>query len=476
MRLLNITIAVLSIFMAASANAKSIYRDLRKIQDDKRVLINPDKGWYHHYYDNQLGKYLGKEVDIMAIPNMHHLFLRFAWCYLEPKEGEFKWNLIDDIVEKYYPKGVKVSLSITCNETGTKYATPEWVRNAGAKGRITKTKTGKEIFEPYGDDPVFLEKLNNLHKAIAERYDGKPYIVDMTIASLGNWGEGHYSATSHITVPFDILKTHVELYLRNYKKSRITIGDDWIGNNLSDADELIKMREFLKKNKVSYRDDSILVRWHSSVHNAHTNSFFRPQFFDDAYTHSPSTIELEHYGATLKSGAWKGKEGAENGADMLYKAIKRSRCTYMGYHGYADSYLKDNPETVKKYANLVGYWYFINFAYFNPENNVLHLEWENRGIAHAFNKYELYVKIKNKADTSEHIFHIKKADNIKWEPNQICTDKYSIPTSKLPAGDYEFFVMLKKETPESEARPIELAFKEEQRTPDGYYKLFDFTK
>ena len=246
MRLLNITIAVLSIFMAASANAKSIYRDLRKIQDDKRVLINPDKGWYHHYYDNQLGKYLGKEVDIMAIPNMHHLFLRFAWSYLEPKEGEFNWKLIDDIVDKYYPKGVKISLSITCNETGIMYATPEWVRNAGAKGRITKTKTGKEIFEPYGDDPVFLEKLNNLHKAIAERYDGKPYIVDMTIASLGNWGEGHYSATSHITVPFDILKTHVELYLRNYKKSRITIGDDWIGNNLSDADELIKMREFLK--------------------------------------------------------------------------------------------------------------------------------------------------------------------------------------------------------------------------------------
>ena len=161
---------------------------------------------------------------------------------------------------------------------------------------------------------------------------------------------------------------------------------------------------------------------------------------------------------------------------MLYNAIKRSRCTYMGYHGYADDYLRDNPETVKKYANLVGYWYFINFAYFNPEKNTLHLEWENRGIAHAFNKYELYVKVENKANASAQIFHIKQADNRKWEPNQICTDVYNIPTSKLPTGEYELSVMLKKESPEGEARPIELAFKEAQRTSDGYYKLFNFTK
>ena len=143
--------------------------DLRGLHDCRRVLSNPDKGWYHHYYDNSLGKYLGSDGSIASIPNMHHLFLRFAWSYLEPEEGKFNWALIDDIADKWYPRGVKISLSITCNETGIKYATPKWVFDAGARGNAVKTRSGGEIVEPEIDDPVFLEKLENLHRAVAAR-------------------------------------------------------------------------------------------------------------------------------------------------------------------------------------------------------------------------------------------------------------------------------------------------------------------
>ena len=201
----------------AAASASLVAKDLRDAQDSARVLSNPDKGWYHHYYDNSLGKYLGSDESIASIPNMHHLFLRFAWSFLEPEEGKFNWALIDDIVGKWYPRGVKVSLSITCNETGIKYATPKWVFDAGAKGSIVKARWGDEIVEPQIDDPVFMEKLENLHRAIAARYDGKPFIVDMTLASIGNWGEGHYSASSHIKVPLEAIKKHIDLYKRCYK-------------------------------------------------------------------------------------------------------------------------------------------------------------------------------------------------------------------------------------------------------------------
>ena len=216
----------------AVASGVLVAEDLRGKQDSARVLSNPDKGWYHHYYDNSLNKYLSSDESIAAIPNMHHLFLRFAWSYLEPEEGKFNWALIDDIVKKWYDgKGIKVSLSITCNETGIKYATPKWVFDAGAKGNLVKTRYGEEIVEPVNEDPIFLEKLEKLHKAIAERYDGKPYIVDMTLASIGNWGEGHYSSSSNIKVPLKTIKNHIDLYKKCYKKSRLTIGDDWIGNN-----------------------------------------------------------------------------------------------------------------------------------------------------------------------------------------------------------------------------------------------------
>ncbi|OLA84491.1 MAG: hypothetical protein BHW65_06455 [Verrucomicrobia bacterium CAG:312_58_20] len=460
----------------AAATASLAAKSLRDAQDSERVLFNPDKGWYHHYYDNTLGRYLGSDESIAAIPNMHHLFLRFAWSFLEPEEGKFNWALIDDIAGKWYPRGVKVSLSITCNETGIKYATPKWVFDAGAKGNIVKARWGDEIVEPQIDDPVFMEKLENLHRAIAARYDGKPFIVDMTLASLGNWGEGHYSASSHIKVPLEAIKKHIDLYKRCYKRSRLTIGDDWIGNNL-DGGDLEEGRKYVVKNGLAYRDDSILVEWHYFAKvNKGKDSLLRPEFFDDIYPYAPGTIELEHYKSTLKSGSWKGRNGSEEGAAALRRALKRAHCTYLGYHGYADEYARDNPEFLREMANKVGYWYFINSADFDPKTGRLTLEWENRGMAHAFKRYALFVKIRSCDGKFERVFPIASADNRKWEPDTPVSETYAIPVGDLPSGEYAVSVLLKKTSPKGEARPIELGFKEELRDSGGFYKILKFEK
>ena len=74
----------------------------------------------------------------------------------------------------------------------TFYATPSWVRKAGAKGTIVDTT---KVFRtttwvPDWDDPVFLEKLDHFHKAFAARYDGQPWVRYVNIGSIGNWGKG----------------------------------------------------------------------------------------------------------------------------------------------------------------------------------------------------------------------------------------------------------------------------------------------
>jgi beta-galactosidase GanA len=47
-------------------------------------------------------KYLIQDdKDLIAFAGMDHLFLRLAWAYLEPEEGQFDWSYIDDIVNKY---------------------------------------------------------------------------------------------------------------------------------------------------------------------------------------------------------------------------------------------------------------------------------------------------------------------------------------------------------------------------------------
>ena len=178
--------------------------------DTLRPLANPDKGWYHHMLDNGVGRYLIQdESELINFPGMDHLYLRLAWAFLEPEEGEFDWSWIDDIVEKYVPMGYQVSFRISCKETGGKphavpeeingvrYATPSWVEKAGAKG-VVPTEFGPPAWTPDWDDPVFLEKLDNFHRAFAAKYDGKPWVRYVDIGSIGEWGEGHTNNSTRI--------------------------------------------------------------------------------------------------------------------------------------------------------------------------------------------------------------------------------------------------------------------------------------
>jgi len=114
--------------------------DMRPHWDDRIALENPHKGWYHHFPDNHVNKYLiGKDADLLEFPGMDHLYIRLAWAYLEPQEGRFDWPVIDRLIDKWIGHGLGISFRISCKETSTdrveqQFATPKWVMEAGAKG------------------------------------------------------------------------------------------------------------------------------------------------------------------------------------------------------------------------------------------------------------------------------------------------------------------------------------------------------
>ena len=76
-----------------------------------------------------------------------------------------------------------------------RYATPEWVQAAGAKGYNFTVGKGVDengpFWEPDYNDPVFLEKLDHFLGAMARRYDGNPNVAFIDVGSFGVWGEGH---------------------------------------------------------------------------------------------------------------------------------------------------------------------------------------------------------------------------------------------------------------------------------------------
>ena len=137
-------------------------------------LENPHKGWYHHFPDNHPDKYrIANDRDLLDFPGMDHLYIRLAWSYLEPREGEFRWEVIDQLIDKWVANGMGISFRISCKETSTdrieqQYATPKWVMEAGQGGYFRKGQaSGSEgPWEPGFDDPIFLRKLENFLMAL----------------------------------------------------------------------------------------------------------------------------------------------------------------------------------------------------------------------------------------------------------------------------------------------------------------------
>ncbi len=117
------------------------------------ALENPDMGWVFHHFDNTLRGYgapLGPGYDGREFPGLTVAYLRLGWSYLEPREGQFNWSVVDTPAQRYIAAGKKIAFRITCYEgdDAQPYATPKWVRDAGAKGY----DLGK-CWEPDYDDP-----------------------------------------------------------------------------------------------------------------------------------------------------------------------------------------------------------------------------------------------------------------------------------------------------------------------------------
>jgi len=140
---------------------------------------------------------------------------RWYWDELEPEEGRINFALIDSMIEKARRNDQKLMFRVMCQDG--KPHVPQWVRDAGAKGKAYSGDP--DNWQPYYSDSIFLEKHENLIKALGERYDGHPDIDHVDIGSVGRWGEWHTSGTGMKLPPHSVLKKYVDMYLDNLKNT-----------------------------------------------------------------------------------------------------------------------------------------------------------------------------------------------------------------------------------------------------------------
>lgn len=146
-------------------------------------------------------------------PDTTVAYIRILWKEFEPVQGEYHYEVIEDVLKKADECGQTVMFRLMPHSTRAEDDVPEWLkeivdcpkRPEGARMKDSPT------------DPLYLELFGKAMEKIAERFDDDPRLDIVDICLPGAWGEGHKIDQ----YPIDVLKAHMDVYTRAFKKTHL---------------------------------------------------------------------------------------------------------------------------------------------------------------------------------------------------------------------------------------------------------------
>ena len=351
------------------------------------ILSNPGMGFVHFYYSSRIWAYGAQQPPgdtLEWMPGTTVVYMRLPWCYLEPQEGVYRWDILESKARPWLKAGKKMAFRISCMDH-TLVSTPQWAIDAGIKGRRYpyKNKPGNAIvFEPVWDDPVLLEKVERFYRAFAARYDGNPDVAFVDLGSFGLYGEGHSSLLHEIRAKnpaeFERLcKLHIDLLRRCLPNTYLVVSDDiggggWLkdkatGKTLPDH----PLFAYCRSLGIGLRDDSIMCapppdHWKSD----HFGRIFAKE--------TPVIIETGHITKRLEKGIWDPAK--------LKLCLEAYHASYLSIHGFPDLYWEKNKHVWLETANRMGYRFELRRVEYPDavkvsEPVVIRSTWVNVGVA-----------------------------------------------------------------------------------------------
>lgn len=365
--------AVLALcFFSSTAAADSTVT--RHFDDNGAALVNPMMGWRLNFYSNMLSNYgstLAFSDTLDDFPGLSCIYMRLPWVYIEAEEGVFDWSVVDAPAQRWIDKGLQVAFRFCCSESWLRYATQQWVKDAGAKGYDFVPGQGivedGVFWEPDYNDPIFLDKLEKFVKAAAARYDGNPHVAFVDVGSFGVWGEGHTDASTRILYPADVVKKHIDLYARHFKKTLLAANDDF-----SFQGDTILPYAFEKG--LTLCDDSILVQ-------PPPNSYYSAALAQPFWPVRPVILEHQHYDTSKSWGAWH--------PDIFLRAIEEYHAAYMCIHWFPREFLEQERELIDRVNLRLGYRLQVREVQWQPEAHLherisFRSSWANAGVAPCY--------------------------------------------------------------------------------------------
>ena len=123
-----------------------------------------------------------QDMELMKLANCNEMSVGiFSWSMLEPREGEFDFTFLDEIIEKIHANGGKVIL-----------ATPSGARPHWMADKYPEVLRVNAYGQRYGfgarhnhcfTSPIYREKVHTINTLLAQRYGNHPAVIAWHISN-----------------------------------------------------------------------------------------------------------------------------------------------------------------------------------------------------------------------------------------------------------------------------------------------------
>jgi len=417
----------------------------RTFREVDTLLANPGQGWMSQARSPKTDPRFPCSV----------VYIRFNWADIEREQGTYNWQVIDDVISAWKPRGATVAFRVmTCNaHSAGYYASPKWLFDTGCKGfeylsgGDDPTTGGKRILriEPDYSDPIYLARHGEFLAALGRRYDGSPAVEFLDTGSYGIWGEWH---TPH-PAPVGVRKHIVDLYLSAFRQTPMVFMSD-------DAEVL----PYALAHGTGFRRDGVGSPWHEQNW---IGSKKYAEVHDMAESWRRAPVVLEWFGNYdyLQSKGWS--------VDAAVNFMLNNHVTLIN-----DNVGRVPPEAMakmEKLARLAGARLVLREVAHEKEvkrGAPLHVEtkWTNVGVGKLYRQYALRYSLVDSAGRPC-VVADAKADLRQWLPGEhTVAEALQLPTNLEP-GDYDLVVAIVD--PAGARRPFLLAIDAPER--DGRYTV-----
>jgi hypothetical protein len=371
--------------------------------DNQAGLRNPDMGWYLHYYDNSRNpQWTPPDNTWNDWPGLTTIYFRTDWGNIEPQQGQFAWNKIDDVANLWIALGRKIAFRITCLE-GYSGATPSWANGGN--------------YDP--GNATWLTAWESFLSAFAARYDGKPYVAYVDMGSIGVWGEGHDGASDAVR------KQHIDLYAKYFKNTQLVVNDD-LGQVAC---------EYGRQKGFTIRDDSPM--WATCIS---TQVSYEPY-----WPVTPTIIETDWYQSCVSRGSW---------SDQCYSDVLEAyHASWIDDHGAYSTFWANEKPLINALNLRVGYRLQVTEASWPAAGLVgqigarFILKWRNAGVAPCYKGGFPAITLKNASgavavtavDTLFDVKRLQPGPKTTFGPVLADSIGVNLPAN-LAVGTYQVFI------------------------------------